>query len=69
MWMGLIGRNDLLAIDASKRKNYRVCDVHFHEDTKFLVKNNRTNLKRGSIPSLFLNCKYSVSLYGIFFHY
>lgn len=36
------------------RKNYRVCDVHFDDNSKFQTYHNRTNLKYGSIPILYI---------------
>jgi hypothetical protein len=36
------------------QKHYRVCDVHFDEQSKFPFNRNRTNLKVGSIPCLHL---------------
>ncbi|CAH0556719.1 unnamed protein product [Brassicogethes aeneus] len=52
-WIIAIGRPDLLPRGkAIIRKNYRVCDKHFSEKSKFPAYKNRTNLKYRSVPDL-----------------
>ncbi|KAF5279250.1 hypothetical protein FQR65_LT15455 [Abscondita terminalis] len=48
-WCKAISRCD---ITSEKRQNYRVCDVHFSEEQKFVTPRNKTNLKALSVPSI-----------------
>ncbi|XP_063907428.1 uncharacterized protein LOC135125702 [Zophobas morio] len=53
VWCSTIGRDDLTEKGVQWiRRNYRVCDIHFDENSKFVSCHNRTNLKVGSIPNL-----------------
>ncbi|KAJ3617846.1 hypothetical protein MTP99_006936 [Tenebrio molitor] len=51
-WCVAIAREELLAKLPIVQKYYRVCDVHFDEQSKFPDNRNRTNLKVGSVPRL-----------------
>jgi hypothetical protein len=53
-WCVAIGREELMSKIPTVQKHYRVCDVHFDEQSKFPFNRNRTNLKVGSIPCLHL---------------
>ncbi|CAH1378368.1 unnamed protein product, partial [Tenebrio molitor] len=51
-WCRNIGRPELISKGiAQVYKSYRLCDLHFDLDTKFPTFHNRTNLKKGSIPT------------------
>mgnify|MGYP005984389365 FL=1 len=53
VWCSTIGRDDLTEKGVQWiRRNYRVCDIHFDENSKFVSCHNRANLKVGSIPNL-----------------
>ncbi|KAK4885341.1 hypothetical protein RN001_001612 [Aquatica leii] len=55
-WINAIGRQDLLVGGMAKiRRGYQICDKHFSEDEKFISNHNRTNLKYGSVPDLYLH--------------
>jgi hypothetical protein len=70
-WCVAIGREELMSKIPTVQKHYRVCDVHFDEQSKFPFNRNRTNLKVGSIPCLHLpdqNGEKNVSKFaGIYF--
>ncbi|KAF5284471.1 hypothetical protein FQR65_LT13529 [Abscondita terminalis] len=51
LWMKTINREDL---DITKRKSYRVCEIHFSDDMKFKDNRNRTNLVVGAVPNMYL---------------
>ncbi|XP_030750796.1 uncharacterized protein LOC115878423 [Sitophilus oryzae] len=53
-WIKVVGREDLLSKGAKIRKTYRVCDRHFSEGSRFKTHHNRTNLKHGSVPDLYV---------------
>lgn len=53
-WCKAVNREDLMALTDRQRHKFRVCDVHFTEDSKFAVCRNRTNLKHNAVPTLLL---------------
>lgn len=58
-WCRNIGRPELISKGiAQVYKSYRLCDLHFDLDTKFPTFHNRTNLKKGSIPTNILPGNY-----------
>jgi hypothetical protein len=58
-----IAREELLAKLLTVQKYYRVCDVHFDEQSKFPDNRNRTNLKVGSVPRLHVPGKYNFNMF------
>jgi hypothetical protein len=58
-----IAREELLAKLPIVQKYYRVCDVHFDEQSKFPDNRNRTNLKVGSVPRLHVPGKYNINMF------
>lgn len=55
LWTEALKRDD---IKIEKRKNFRICDVHFPDSMKFRNYHNRTNLQVGAIPTLLLSGEY-----------
>ncbi|KAH1014238.1 hypothetical protein HUJ04_003102, partial [Dendroctonus ponderosae] len=54
-WCQVLNRNDLIDVSEShQRHKFRVCGIHFTEESKFVMVNNRTNLKYNAVPSLHL---------------
>jgi hypothetical protein len=58
-----IAREELLAKLLTVQKYYRVCDVHFDEQSKFPDNRNRTNLKVGSVPRFHVPGKYNFNMF------
>ncbi|XP_030751773.1 uncharacterized protein LOC115879217 [Sitophilus oryzae] len=54
IWCQALNRIDLINVSDRKRHNFRICDIHFSEDSKFAMVRNRTNLKFTAVPTLYL---------------
>lgn len=57
-WCQILNRPELINVtDRHERQKFRVCDIHFTEDSKFQSSHNRTNLKYTAVPKLHLGGK------------
>ncbi|KZC09614.1 hypothetical protein WN55_01322 [Dufourea novaeangliae] len=53
-WCLAICRLDLIDVHPFRRRQYRVCELHFTQESLFAGLHNKTNLKHNSIPTLSL---------------
>lgn len=51
-WCIAICREELIDVDPRKRPQYRVCEIHFAEESRFAGVRNRTTLKYNACPTL-----------------
>ncbi|KAL1513479.1 hypothetical protein ABEB36_002885 [Hypothenemus hampei] len=60
-WCAILDRPDLEKVqDRFERKKFRICDIHFAENSKVGTNRNRTTLKYNAVPTMHLKSAMSM---------